>query len=338
MFTLGIETSCDETAASVVEDGSKVLSSVIASQDHIHDRYGGIVPELASRNHIETILKVVEEALSKAQLSLGDIHGIAVTKGPGLIGSLLVGLSTAKAIGYALNIPVVGVHHIEGHLTAALLGATPPSFPSSFPLIGFVASGGHTSLYRMCTPNTYELLGQTRDDAAGECFDKVAKLCGLPFPGGPSIEKAAQGGNPHAIRFPHPNLPKLDFSFSGLKTAVALWIRDHGQPQGKVLSDLAASFQETMIEVLITKLIQACEVHHLENIVVCGGVAKNQPLRSRLEKEASQKNLRLFLAPLEFCTDNAAMIAAAGFSRLLKGERDDLSLNAQATIPISSPI
>jgi len=331
MRILGIESSCDETAAAVVEDGRRILSSVVASQDDIHLRYGGVVPELASRQHVVSILAVVEEALSRAKLSMNEVEGIAVTRGPGLIGSLLVGLSTAKAISYAHRIPFVGVHHIEGHLEAALLSGNP-----SYPLIGLVASGGHTNLYRLPETGKYELLGQSRDDAAGEAFDKVAKICGLGFPGGPAIEKAAQGGDPTSIPFPRANLhPTLDFSFSGVKTAVALWIRKHGLPQGNRLADVAASFQEAAIDPLITKLLDAALRHEVRDVAVCGGVARNARFRQRLDHESSHRGLRLWLAPLELCTDNAAMIAAAGHARLARGEHDSLFLNAQATIPLS---
>lgn len=333
MIILGIESSCDETAAAVVKDGNQILSSIVASQDDIHSRFGGIVPELASRNHIGQIIPVIETALSEARCSLDDIQGIAVTKGPGLIGSLLVGLAAAKAISFAKSIPLIGIHHIEGHLTAALLQAK----DDVFPLVGLVASGGHTNLYFMPVPGTYKLLGQTRDDAAGEAFDKVAKLLGLPFPGGPSIDRTAESGNPNAIKFPRPNPSDYDFSFSGLKTAVAVWVQKHGIPKGKTLSDLAASFQEAVVDSLIRKLKQAAKDQEIKNLVVCGGVARNQRFRKRIAEECDSHGYKLLLAPPELCTDNAAMIAAAGHAFLSKGIRDNLSLNAQATMPIHSP-
>ncbi len=331
MLVLGIESSCDETAAAIVEDGVRVVTSVVANQDEIHAKFGGVVPELASRNHIVSILPVIQQTLKEAKVSLSDLGGIAVTKGPGLIGSLLVGLSTAKALAYAKKIPVVGVHHIEGHLTASLLVPNPPSFP----LVGLVASGGHTSLYYMAVSGSYRLLSQTRDDAAGEAFDKVAKLLGLGFPGGPAIDRTSEGGNPQKIKFPRPAARIPDFSFSGLKTSVAYWVRDHGLPKGKDMADLVASFQEAVIDSLISKLFQAAEREEVSTVVVCGGVARNRRLRSRLEEEVERTSFSLHLAPFEFCTDNAAMIAAAGFARLAKGEDDGLRLNAASTLPIS---
>ncbi|MFH1016837.1 MAG: tRNA (adenosine(37)-N6)-threonylcarbamoyltransferase complex transferase subunit TsaD [Pseudomonadota bacterium] len=329
MLVLGIESSCDETAAALVEDGRLIRSSVVASQDDIHGKYGGVVPELASRKHIVSILEVIEGALSRSGAGIEDVDGIAVTRGPGLIGSLLVGLSTAKAIGYARKIPFVGVHHIEGHITVALLDAK----ADDFPLVGLVASGGHTSLYRVPERGRYELISQSLDDAAGEAFDKVAKIAGLGYPGGAAIDRAAEGGNPRAIQFPRPALHTLDFSFSGLKTAVALWVRDHGVPTGKALSDLAASFQEAVVDVLASKLFEAADREGAGCVAVCGGVARNSRFRKRLADEISRKKLRIHLAPLDLCTDNAAMIAAAGYARLARGEQDDLTLNAVATMP-----
>ncbi len=332
MLVLGIESSCDETAAALVEDGRRILSSVVASQDDVHGKYGGVVPELASRKHIVSILEVIETALSRAGVKIGDVNGIAVTRGPGLIGSLLVGLSTAKALGYAEKIPFVGVHHIEGHLTAALLGAE----PGDFPLVGLVASGGHTSLYQVPAKGTYKMIAQSRDDAAGEAFDKVAKLAGLGYPGGPAIDRTAQGGNPRAIKFPRPAMHTPDFSFSGLKTSVDLWIREHGLPKDQALADLAASFQEAVVDVLVTKLFETAEREEVSCVAVCGGVARNSLFRKRLEKETSSRGFRIFLAPPDLCTDNAAMIAAAGYARLARGEKDDLTLNAIATMPFIS--
>jgi len=330
---LGIETSCDETAAAVVRDGRQILSSVVASQDDLHGRFGGIVPELASRRHVATILEVIELALQRAELTLDQIDGIAVTKGPGLIGSLLVGLSVAKAIGFSRKIPFIGVHHIEGHLEAALLSA---NGPPPYPFVGLVATGGHTSLYFAPQRGMYHLLGQTRDDAAGEAFDKVAKLCGLGYPGGPAIENVAVNGISEAISFPRAMLPRTyDFSFSGLKTAVALWVREHGVPSGQTLSDLAASFQEAVFDVLIAKLFEAAETKETPDVVVCGGVARNERFRTRLKEEIQKRDQKLWIAPLALCTDNAVMIAAAGTSRLSRGESDALSLNAQATMPIA---
>lgn len=332
MRILGIESSCDETAAAVVEDGRRILASVVASQDDIHRPYGGVVPELASRNHSLAIVRVVERALEESGTDLKNIDGIAVTRGPGLIGSLLVGLSFAKALSYSRGIPYVGVHHIEGHLAAAMLGESDPTYP----LVGLVASGGHTSLYRMPSRNRFELIGQTRDDAAGEAFDKVSILCGLGFPGGPAIDRTSENGDPQAIDFPRPHPASLDFSFSGLKTAVAKWIQKNGVPKDQGLADLVASFQEAVVDVLLAKLFEAAETCSVHDVVVCGGVARNRRLRSRLEEEISRRDFKLWLAKPELCTDNAAMIAAAGFARLKDGDFDDLALNAQATIPLAA--
>ena len=333
MKILGIESSCDETAAAVVEDGNQILSSVVASQNEIHAKHGGIVPELASRRHVSNVLRVIEDALAQAKITMKEVDAIAVTKGPGLIGSLLVGLSVAKAIAYSQKKPFLGVHHIEGHVEAALLDQ---KRQPHFPLVGLVVSGGHTCIYRLPKRGTYEILGETRDDAAGEAFDKVSNLLGLGFPGGPAIQRAAETGNPSAIQFPRANLkPTLDFSFSGIKTAVAVGIKKNGQPQGKALSDMAASFQEAVVDMLIDTFFEAVEREdNIQDVLICGGVAKNQVFRHRLEKEAGKRDLTLWMAPLDLCTDNAAMIAAAGYARLARGECDDLTLNAQATMPI----
>ncbi|MFH1262534.1 MAG: tRNA (adenosine(37)-N6)-threonylcarbamoyltransferase complex transferase subunit TsaD [Pseudomonadota bacterium] len=330
MLVLGIESSCDETAAAVLEDSRRLLSSVVASQEQIHALYGGVVPEIASRNHVAAVIPVIEKALHDAGVDLGRIDGIAVTRGPGLIGSLLVGLSTAKAIAFARNIPFVGVHHIEGHMAAALLGEATPEYP----MIGLVVSGGHTNLYKLPVAGIFQLIGQSRDDAAGEAFDKVGKLLGLGFPGGPAIERAAGKGRRDAVRFPRASLPGFDFSFSGVKTSVAQWVREHGLPEGKGMADLTASFQEAVVDVLVSRLFEAADMHGIRNLVVAGGVARNRRIRERLEQEATKWNARLHLTPFEFCTDNAAMIAAAGTARLKRGDRDDLTLNAQATMPI----
>lgn len=329
MKVLGIESSCDETAAAIVEDGTRVISSVVASQEEIHALYGGVVPEIASRNHIAAILRVLDKALLQANLTLDQVDGIAATKGPGLVGSLLVGLSVAKAISYSSGIPLVGVHHIEGHLAAALLGDSRPMYP----MVGLVVSGGHTNLYKVPVEGVYQLIGHSRDDAAGEAFDKVAKILELGFPGGPAVDSMAQKGKPTTVRFPRAKVPGFDFSFSGLKTSVAQWVRKNGLPKDQDMANLAASFQEAVVDVLISKLFAAADAQSINNLVVCGGVARNSRLRSRLEEEAKRFGAKLWLTPLEFCTDNAAMIAAAGYARLARGEKDGLDLNARATIP-----
>jgi N6-L-threonylcarbamoyladenine synthase len=331
MLVLGIETSCDETAAAVVKDGSDVLSSVIASQFQIHEKFGGVVPELASRQHIVAVQAIVEEALKEAHVSMDEVSGIAATRGPGLIGSLLVGFSFGKALAFARKIPFVGVHHIEAHMAAALMGSRQPKFP----LVGLVASGGHTDLYRITDERSYRLLAKTMDDAAGEAFDKVGKLLGLEFPGGPALDQTAKGGNPKAIRFPRPARRSNDFSFSGLKTAVAVWVKENGLPTGQKLKDLAASFQEAVVDALMEKLFESADAEQVGAVAVCGGVARNSRLRERLNQEATNRRLELWMAPPELCTDNAAMIASAGHARLARGETDALSMNAIATIPLS---
>jgi N6-L-threonylcarbamoyladenine synthase len=336
MRVLAIETSCDDTCAAVVLNGRKILSNVVSSQISIHQKYGGVVPELASRRHIESIIPIVHEALETAKVSLRDIDGIAVTHGPGLVGSLLVGLSFAKSIAFATGIPFVGVNHIEGHLSAIFLEEHAPSFP----FIGLVVSGGHTSLYRLDGFGTYKRLGQTRDDAAGEAFDKVAKLLGLGYPGGPIIDQLSKRGETKAIRFPRPSLGKnsFDFSFSGLKTAVVNYVKSHppsdnGYPE-HLLCDLVASFQEAAVEVLVKKTLQAAQVQKVKRVVLAGGVASNSRLRERMREEASQLNINLYIPSPSFCTDNAAMIGVVGSYYLKKGVRSPYSLNAFSNLPL----
>ncbi|SPF37203.1 tRNA N6-adenosine threonylcarbamoyltransferase [Syntrophobacter sp. SbD1] len=321
MIILGIETSCDETAAAVVRDGNDILSSVIASQISIHAPFGGVVPELASRKHLEYIIPVIENALERAGLSGEELDAIAVTQGPGLVGALLVGLSAAKAMAYALGKPLVAVNHIEGHIQAAFLSGAAPDNP----FICLVVSGGHTALYRVEPDGGSRLLGATRDDAAGEAFDKVAKLLGIGYPGGIEIDKLALGANRESIRFPRSRFEKesLEFSFSGLKTAAANYIRKHGPPApGSApggggayrLEDFAASFQEAIVDVLVEKSFKAVLQHGLSDIAVVGGVAANSRLRQRLAREAASANFRLYLPAVQFCTDNAVMIASAAYN------------------------
>ena len=352
-LTLGIETSCDETAAAVLEDGGGIRSSVIASQDALHTPYGGIVPELASRRHVEAVWPVVKEALATAGVTLADLDGIAATAGPGLIGSLLVGLSFGKALAFALDIPLVGVNHLEGHLYAALLdheGLT-------FPFTGLVVSGGHTHLYSATAPGEYRLLGRTRDDAAGEAFDKVAKFLGLGYPGGPLIEERARKGDPDSIRFPRP-MPQresYDFSFSGLKTAVVNYVKGIGnRVQGRgespldprpstliptldpaLIADICAGFQEAVVETLVRVTLAAVKASAApRRIVLAGGVACNGRLRLKLTQQAADEAIEVYYPTPSLCTDNAAMIAAAGYARLARGERAPLSFNADADMAL----
>jgi len=311
MLILGIESSCDETAAAVLKDGKKLLSDIINSQVDIHALYGGVVPELASRQHIRNISCVVDNALKEAGLTLDQIDGLAVTEGPGLIGCLLVGHTYAKALSLVGKIPMVGVDHLTGHLLSVFLGEAPPKFP----YIAMVASGGHSSIFLAEGPETFKLLGRTRDDAAGEAFDKVAKLLDLGYPGGPVISKLAKEGNPKAIDFPRAWLGQnnLDFSFSGLKTAVANYVKNSSRQKNELnIPDLCASFQEAIVEVITTKTLLAAEQTGCKHIVLAGGVGANPRLRESLSELGKEKNLAVFLTPRRFCTDNAAMIALAG--------------------------
>ena len=311
MLILGVESSCDETAAAVLKDSQDLLSNVVNSQIDIHAKYGGVVPELASRNHLENIYPVVQEALDLAQVSLDDLDGIAVTHGPGLIGSLLVGLSFVKAISFVKKIPFIGVDHLAGHINSVFLGNKKPTYP----FIALIASGGHSSIFHVTRHDTFKLLGRSRDDAAGEAFDKVAKLLGLPYPGGPVVSKLSEKGNPEAISFPRAWLSpeSLDFSFSGVKTSVANYVHNNRQKDKTIdVPDVCASFQEAIIEVLVEKTIKAAINNNCNNIVVAGGVAANLRLRNQFKKRTDQLPLNIFLTPKEFCTDNAAMIALAG--------------------------
>ena len=327
MLLLAIESSCDETAAAVLQDGINLLSSVVDSQIEVHSPYGGVVPELASRRHIQTIYQVVDQALQQAAISVDQLDAIAVTQRPGLVGSLLIGMSFAKSIAHVKNIPCIGVDHMAGHLLSVFLGDDHPGFP----YIALVASGGHSSLYLADDPLSYKQIGQTRDDAAGEAFDKVAKLLGLAYPGGPVIAEKAEAGNPEAISFPRAWLDsdsQLDFSFSGLKTAVVNYVNRASQ-KGEELNipDICASFQEAVVDVLVEKAITAAKKSGVAQIVLAGGVGANQRLREHLTKRGHDENIAVFLPPRHFCTDNAAMIAIAGYHLFKSNQFESDSLN-----------
>jgi len=320
---LGVESSCDETAAAVVSGDGRVLSNIVSSQVPVHARYGGVIPELASRNHLMAVRPVVDEALTEAGVALGDVDAIGVTRGPGLLGSLLVGVQFAKGLATATGIPLIPVHHVEGHITAALLvdGAEHPHGPLEFPYVALAVSGGHTSVYLVREPGNYELKAVTLDDAAGEAFDKVARLLGLPYPGGVEIDRLAKQGKPDALDFPRPLLPgrpgkapNRNFSFSGLKTAVRVFVESQTglEDASKVpVPDVAASFQEAVVDVLVRKTFLAAAAAGVDHVVLSGGVAANSRLRSKAVDAAGESGLKVHLTRLSMCTDNAAMIAGA---------------------------
>jgi len=330
MLILGIETSCDETSASIVENGGKILSNIITSQDEIHAPYGGIVPELASRKQLESIGWVAREALNKAGISLPKIDAIAVTYGPGLAGSLLIGVEFAKSLAYSLSVPFIGINHIEAHLYANFLETS----EIQFPYIGLIISGGHTSLFYVEDFLKYSFLGQTRDDACGEAFDKGAQILKLGYPGGPIIDKISKTGNPAAIKFPRAKLENpFDFSFSGLKTSLLRYVEKQGKITKKELPDIAASFQEAIVDALIKKTILAAEHKKVDTIVIGGGVAANSRIRIKIYKEADRKNLKVFFPKhFKLCTDNAAMVAGLGYWMLKKGKTSSLNLDIQPNV------
>ena len=341
MLVLGIETSCDETAAAIVRDGREIVSSVIASQVETHKRFGGVVPELASREHLDKIVPIVEEAFERAKVEPHEIEGIAVTVGPGLVGSLLVGVSYAKAMGFALQKPLVGVNHIEGHVYSVAFDNPPVEYPA----LALIVSGGHSNLFFVPAPGKYKVLARTRDDAAGEAFDKVAKMMGLGYPGGPIIEELAREGNPRAVKF---SLPRMgdgseDFSFSGLKTAVTKHVRESGlQPvrngakASQAIKDLAASFQSVVVRSLVGTTERVAAEYYPKTLIVAGGVACNGALREASRQAAERLGVPVYFPSPHLSTDNAAMIAAAGTVKLQAGERAGFDLNADVTLRLQN--
>ncbi len=334
---LGIETSCDETAAAVLRGPACVLSSVVSSQEDLHGRFGGVVPELASRRHIEVIEPVVTEALRRAAVTRADLTAVAVTRGPGLAGALLVGVSYGKALAYALRIPVIGVHHLQGHIASAWLER--PEFP--IPCVVLVVSGGHTHLYLVAAPGRYQALGQTLDDAAGEAFDKAAKMLGLGYPGGPALDALARTGHPKAVPFPlpYPTRRRLDFSFSGIKTALLYYLRDLDRRGiARPVADIAAGYQEAIVRVLVSKACEAVRRSGVRALAVVGGVSANSRLRALLSARAAEEGIDLAIPRPAFCTDNAAMIAAAGYQSYRAGRTDSWDLEASAGLDLIESI
>ena len=341
MLVLGIETSCDETAAAVVRDGNHIVSSVIASQVKTHERFGGVVPELASREHLDKIVPIVKEALQRAEIEARQIDGIAVTVGPGLVGSLLVGVSYAKAMAFALGKPLVGVNHIEGHVYSVAFENPPVEYPA----LALIVSGGHSNLFLVPEPGKYKVLARTRDDAAGEAFDKVAKLMGLGYPGGPIIERLAREGNPRAVKFSLPRMGdgSADFSFSGLKTAVTKYVREsglrpvtNGEEPSQAIKDVAASFQGVVVRSLVGTTERVAADYDPRTLIVAGGVACNGALREASRAAAERLGIPAYFPSPHLSTDNAAMIAAAGTVKLQAGERAGWDLNADVTLRLQN--
>ncbi len=339
MLNLVIESSCDETSAAVVLNGVTILSNAVASQIPVHQRYGGVVPELASRNHIRDIHKVIDEALKNAGHTLNDMDGFAATAGPGLVGSLIVGIETTRTLAMMFNKPFVGLNHLEGHLTAVLIEDKNDIPRPSFPYLGIIVSGGHTDLYHVIGIGEYELLGRTRDDAAGEAFDKVAKMLGLSYPGGIEIDALAKKGNPEAIKFPRPMWTRknFDFSFSGLKTAVLNYTKDHPD---FILEDVCASFQEAVVDILIMKSIAAAKVKRVDDIVFSGGVACNSRLRALAKIRCEKAGFNALFAPIELCTDNAAMLGPIAEHYLKKAPSyfENIPTNAQSNMHLGQSL
>lgn len=337
ILVLGIESSCDETAAAVVKNGREVLSNIISSQIAIHTQYGGVVPEIASRKHVENINGVIERALAQADVTLDDIDAIAVTYGPGLIGALLVGVAEAKAIAYAKSKPLVGVHHIEGHVCANYI----QNKDLEPPFLCMIVSGGHTHLVKVSDYGKYEIIGRTRDDAAGEAFDKVARAIGLGYPGGPKVDKLSKEGNDHAIDFPKAKVEgaPYDFSFSGVKSAVLNYINMHEMKGEKInAADVAASFQRSVVEAIVDRTVHAAKEFGLKKVALAGGVASNSCLRQTMKEECEKNGLGIYYPSPILCTDNAAMIACAGYYEYINGTRHGLDLNAVANLKIGSRI
>ncbi len=333
-LTLAIESSCDETSAALLLDGREVLSNIISSQIKIHQVFGGVVPEIASRHHLNNVNSVVEQALEEAGVTLDDVDLIGVTYGPGLVGALLIGLATAKTYAFAKNIPLVGVHHIQGHISANYI-QYPELEP---PFMALVVSGGHTNIVEVKDYNTFEVLGETRDDAAGEAFDKVARVLGLGYPGGPLIDKIAKEGNPEAVYFKRVFLEKgsYDFSFSGIKTGVLNYINSEKQAGREInVADVAAGFQQAVMDVIVTKAITAAKQMKKDKIVLAGGVAANSKLRGMLEEECTKNGIKLFCPDPILCTDNAAMIGCAAYYKYKAGFKHDLTLDAYPNLPLT---
>ena len=332
MKILGIETSCDETSAAVIEDGVKVISNIIASQMDIHKQFGGVVPEVASRRHVELILPTIQEALDKAEMTLKDLDAIAVINRPGLIGALIVGVATAKTMAYASGLPLIPVHHLEGHIYANWL----VSNDIEFPVVCLVVSGGHSDLILMTDHGKYEILARTRDDAAGEAFDKCARAMGLEYPGGPVIDRLSKEGHPDVIRFPRAKVGNsLDFSFSGLKTAVIRYVEGMGDKGVVTLPDLAASFQQAVIDVLVDHTFEAAKEHGVKRVLIAGGVAANSGLQNAMKARGEELGISVSAPPPILCTDNAAMVGAAAYFAYQRGELAGLDLDCYASEPIT---
>ena len=333
IYILGIETSCDETAASIVKNGQEIVSNVVASQIESQKRFGGVVPEIASRHHVEQITLVIEEAMEAANLTPADLNAVAVTEGPGLVGALLIGINAAKAFAFANGLPLIGVHHIAGHIYANQLMQ-----PMEFPLLSLIVSGGHTELVVMKEHGSFELIGETRDDAAGEAYDKVARVLGLPYPGGPQIDKLALASD-DAVEFPRAWLEpeSYDFSFSGLKSAVINYKHNLEQKGGTVIPEhVAAGFQQSVVEVLTAKTVRAAKQYRVKQVIAAGGVAANKGLRTSLDAAFEKEEIPFYVPPISLCTDNAAMIAAAGTSMYLAGVRGNMGMNGRPGMPLTS--